>query len=145
MRDIENNKCVIVRRFDGEKKVVEQEGLAEFILAEFKDISEKMYASAEQKINEKKKTASNWTEFMEHLNNKNMILTAWCDEDECEKSVKNKSGMESKANDSEGDSGMTGKAKTLCKPLDQEKVKEGEKCFSCGKDAKCYVYWGRSY
>jgi len=104
-----------------------------------------MYNTAVEKLNARRKEANNWEDFMTYLNQKNMILTPWCDEDECEDAVKTRSGIESKSDDAEGDSGLTGKAKTLCKPLNQEKTKEGEKCFHCGKDAKCYVYWGRSY
>lgn len=40
---------------------------------------------------------------------------------------------------------MTGGAKTLCMPLDQEAIKAGEKCFNCGKEANKRVLWGRSY
>jgi len=40
---------------------------------------------------------------------------------------------------------LTGQGKTLCIPLEQEPVKEGEKCFACEKLAKQRVLWGRSY
>lgn len=104
-----------------------------------------MYQRASERMAAKQKTASDWPTFMEHLNNGNIILTPWCDNDVCENTVKTNTGTESKANASEGDCKMTGKAKTLCKPLDQEPVKEGECCFACSEPAKCYVYWGRSY
>ena len=40
---------------------------------------------------------------------------------------------------------LTGSAKTLCIPLVQKELKEGEKCFHCGAPAKKRVLWGRSY
>jgi len=43
------------------------------------------------------------------------------------------------------ESGLSGAAKTICIPNEQEPLPEGAKCFSCGKDAKKRVYWGRSY
>jgi len=65
------------------------------------------------------------------------------DEEE-EKKVKLQSKEESiAAKDSEVH--LTGAAKTLCIPLDQEPIKEGEKCFFTGRPAKKRVLWGRSY
>jgi len=46
---------------------------------------------------------------------------------------------------SASESHLTGAAKTLCIPLEQEPIKEGEKCFFTGKPAKKRVLWGRSY
>lgn len=45
----------------------------------------------------------------------------------------------------EGQTQLTGQAKTLCVPLESEPITEGLKCFHCGKDAKVRVFWGRSY
>ena len=104
-----------------------------------------MYNSASEKFESRKKTANNWEEFMTHLNNKNIVLTPWCGIDEEEEKVKAKSAIESKAIEGEGDSGLSGKAKTLCRPLDQEKPAEGTKCFFTGLPAVEYIFWGRSY
>lgn len=72
---------------------------------------------------------------MKELNKQKVVMTPWCKEAECEKKVKERSGIESKEQE-EGEEGqkMTGAAKTLCMPLKQEKIKE-EKCFHCGKAA----------
>jgi len=40
---------------------------------------------------------------------------------------------------------ITGAAKTLCIPFDQPVLKEGTTCFNCGKSAKVWCLWGRSY
>jgi len=40
---------------------------------------------------------------------------------------------------------LTGAAKTLCIPFEQEKMPAGTKCFACGKDADVFALWGRSY
>ena len=40
---------------------------------------------------------------------------------------------------------LTGAAKTLCIPFEQEPIQEGTKCFHCGSDAKVRALWGRSY
>ena len=36
--------------------------------------------------------ASNWGEFMSHLNERRVILTPWCDDLKCEAKVKERSG-----------------------------------------------------
>ena len=55
-----------------------------------------------------------------------MVLAPWCNEDACEEKVKNRSGAESKENlDEKGEQALTGSAKSLCKPLEQEPIKEG--------------------
>ena len=40
---------------------------------------------------------------------------------------------------------LTGAAKTLCIPFDQEPIQAGIPCFHCGKPATCRALWGRSY
>jgi prolyl-tRNA synthetase len=119
--------------------------LAETLKAEFKSICELMFNTASAKFEARKKTADNWQDFMTHLNNKNIVLTPWCGIDEEEEKVKAKSAIESKAVDGEGDSGLTGKAKTLCKPFGLAAPVEGVKCFFTGLPAKEYIFWGRSY
>jgi prolyl-tRNA synthetase len=47
-------------------------------------------------MNEKKKTATTWEEFMTELNKKNVVLTPWCKEKHCEEKVKERSGIETK-------------------------------------------------
>lgn len=104
-----------------------------------------MYNNANEKFLSRQKKADNWADFMTHLNNKNIVLTPWCGIDEEEEKVKAKSGIESAAVDGEGESGLTGKAKTLCKPLAMEAPEEGTKCFFTGLPAKEFIFWGRSY
>lgn len=136
---------MLVRRFDGKKEVVSLEGIEQVIQDQFVQIAEEMYQSALKKMQAKQKKADNWEDFMKHLNDGNIVLTPWCDDNDWEMTVRARSGNESKLTASEGNSKMTGKAKTLCKPLNQEPLPEGTKCFVSGLPAKCLVWWGRSY
>lgn len=145
-KDLENGEVKLVRRVDGQKKQVKIADLLTVLQAEFKDIHTTMYTNAVARFEAARATASDFKEFMANLNQKKMILTPWCDDSACEKKVKELSGMLSKAEETEQD--MSGSAKTLCKPLAQDPVPAGTKCFAhehCGKDAKVYCYWGRSY
>jgi prolyl-tRNA synthetase len=63
-------------------------------------------------------------------------------DDTLEGEVKTKSGLESKE---DVNSHFKGNAKTLCIPLVQDAINEGEKCFYTGKPAVKRVLWGRSY
>lgn len=108
-------------------------------------IQHDMYERALSRFNDKIKNASNWQDFMSHLNSKNVVLTPWCEKRECEEKVKERSGIETKEGVVEGENSLTGQAKTLCVPLQYEPLSSGDKCFHCGDVAKVRVYWGRSY
>jgi hypothetical protein len=55
---------------------------------------------------------------MSELNQKKLVLTPWCEEEESEKLVKEKSKEESKLAENEGEDTLTGSAKTLCLPIE---------------------------
>lgn len=85
---------------------------------------------------------------MNALNTRNLCLAPWCETNECEEQVKEKSKQESlefSENSTSGEEVLTGAAKTLCIPFEQTPLKQGTKCFNCGKDAKVKTLWGRSY
>jgi prolyl-tRNA synthetase len=109
------------------------------------NIQEKMYQRALERFHEKVKAASNWQEFMTHLNSRNVVLTPWCEIATCEEKVKERSGIETKEGVMDGEQSLTGQAKTLCIPLQHAPLNPGEVCFHCGEPAKVRVYWGRSY
>ena len=85
---------------------------------------------------------------MAALAKRNLCMAPWCNIQDCEVEVKDRSKEESLAameaqNDEEVQ--LTGSAKTLCIPFEQPELKKGAKCFACGKDATCKALWGRSY
>lgn len=98
-----------------------------------------MYTKAKNARDDHLKHATNWKEFMEALNGKNICLAKWCDTVACEKKVKEQSKEESlakmkEANDDEVT--LTGSAKTLCVPYElgkQDGFTADDKCFFCGE------------
>jgi prolyl-tRNA synthetase len=52
-----------------------------------------MYTKALEKLNSKQKEAYNWKDFMTELNNRNVVLTPWCESAECEEKVKVRSAI----------------------------------------------------
>ena len=85
-----------------------------------------MFNNASEFIKNSTVQINNRDEFIEAANNKKLIFTKWCDCPECEDSIKEETG-----------------AKTLNKPFKQAKI-EGN-CPLCGKPAKTWVYFAKSY
>ena len=97
---------------------------------------------------EKMINVDNWKDFMDAVAGRNICLAPWCNIQECEVEVKDRSKEESlaaMAEKGEEEAQLTGSAKTLCIPQEQKPLKAGAKCFACGKDATVTALWGRSY
>ena len=143
-KDYEKNEVRLVRRVDGKKMQVEQSKLVEEAKNQLDDIHKTMLSKADAKMKKKIVKARTWKDFMLELNKMQIVETPWCKNPKCEDDVKERSGIESKEN-SEGECNLSGKAKTLCMPLEQSELKEDDVCFKCGEKAKTWVLWGRSY
>ena len=126
-RDIENNKCVVVRRDNSEKIEVGLAELSEKLEIILEDIQKNMYDACVKRVKEKTTVAHNLEEFEENLkNNQGYVKTMWCGNAECEEKIHELTG-----------------AKSRCIPFEQENL--GDKCVCCGKPAKTMVVWGRQY
>lgn len=143
-KDLEKGEAKLVRRVDNVKKQVSLDSLAQAIVEELEDIHKTMLDNATAKLNTNIEKATNWEDFMVHLNKLKIVMAPWCDEQECEEEVKERSGEESK-NFQDEKTSLSGSAKTLCKPFKQDELPEGTKCFHCSRSAKTWVLWGRSY
>uniref|UniRef100_A0A2P2MBE8 proline--tRNA ligase n=1 Tax=Rhizophora mucronata TaxID=61149 RepID=A0A2P2MBE8_RHIMU len=132
-KDLANNQVRTVRRDNGAKKDISRIGLVEQVNDLLDTIQQSLYNTAKQKRDACIQVVKTWDEFKDALSQKKMILAPWCDEEEVEKGVKERTR------------GETGAAKSLCSPFDQPELPEGTKCFASGKPAKKWTYWGRSY
>ncbi|KAG0273320.1 hypothetical protein BGZ95_010867 [Linnemannia exigua] len=91
-----------------------------------------------------------WKDFVPALDDKKFCLIPWCEEVACEEEIKEKSARTGLATEeAQDDKAPSMGAKSLCIPLEQPQDKPivaGEtKCASCGKDAKRWALFGRSY
>lgn len=94
------------------------------------------------------KNVENWEDFMAALQNRDIVMAPWCNCQQCEIDVKDRSKEESLAameNMNSEEVQLTGSAKTLCIPFEQPQLKPGAVCFACGKPATVTALWGRSY
>jgi prolyl-tRNA synthetase len=160
-KDMENNTVVLARR-DGAtpKEVVSIDKLVERVGEVLSDVHRLLFERATQVRNERISRIARWEEFVPALEARNMVLTPWCEQKECEETVKDKTGPQKKdkvaeeAKKKEAEAAeeefipLTSAAKTLCLPHNpdlQTPIAEGTPCFHCGAKATKWCLWGRSY
>ncbi len=126
-RDIENGKCIVVRRDTLEKIEVSLEELPEKLQSILEAIQDNMFQACQQRVLDKTTIATNMEEFIKNINeNQGYVKTMWCGDTTCEEKIKELTGAHSR-----------------CIPFVQEQV--GNTCVCCGKKADTMVIWGRQY
>ena len=126
-KDIENGKCVFVRRDTGEKIDVKFEDVQSKTVEILDLIQKNMFEICLKRMNEKTSIAKNMEEFKSNLEtNQGLIKAMWCGSAECEEKIHDETG-----------------AKSRCLPFEQEKI--DTKCVYCGKPANKMVIWARQY
>ena len=126
-KDIENGKCIIVRRDTSEKIEVEFKDVESKVEELLYLIQKNMYDMCLERMKQKTSIAHNMEEFKTNLqNNQGLIKTMWCGSAECEEKIHDETG-----------------AKSRCMPFEQENL--GDKCVYCGKEAHKMVIWARQY
>ncbi len=127
-KDIENNKCVVVRRDTREKIFVSLDEI-ENKLAEILDTMQAdMLIRAKEFLNAHISDAHNYDEFKKVAEEKTgFIRGMWCESLDCELKIKEDTTVTSR-----------------CMPFDdQEQI--SDVCVCCGKPAHKLVYWGKAY
>ena len=126
-KDIENNKCVFVRRDTREKIEVSLDEVETKAAELLETIHKDMYESAKAHLESHTYKAANWEEFCDLINNKpGFVKAMWCGDRACEDKIKEELSATSR-----------------CMPFEQEHI--ADTCVCCGKPAKKMVYWGRAY
>ncbi|MBR2289322.1 MAG: proline--tRNA ligase [Clostridia bacterium] len=126
-KDIENGKCIVVRRDTQEKIEVSLNEVESKVQEVLEAIQKNMFQMCADRMKEKTSIAQNMDEFKHNLEvNQGLIKSMWCGSSECEEKIHDETG-----------------AKSRCLPFVQEKL--GDKCVYCGKPATKMVIWGRQY
>ncbi len=126
-RDIEKNSVVVARRDNGEKIPVAIKDLDNFIGETLENIHDSLYQKALKIQQESIFETEDMEAMISLIDAKKIVKAPFCDEVECEDWIKEK----------------TGGAKSLNAPFEQD-IKD-KKCIQCGKPAKAYFYFGKSY
>ena len=126
-KDIENNKCVVVRRDTFEKIDVSLDEINEKLQSILDEIQQNMFNMCKENLESRLTVAHNLDEFKDQMNTRQGFIKAmWCGDPKCEEKIKEETG-----------------AKSRCIPFNEEKI--DDKCVVCGKEAKHEVIWGRQY
>ncbi len=127
-RDIENNKCVLVRRDTGEKTFVSLDNIEDEVAALLEDIGANLYKKAKDNMDRRTFACRTLDEIKAARagNGDGFIKAMWCGEEACEDAVKEQTGVGSR-----------------CIPFDQENL--SDVCVCCGKPAKHMVLWAVAY
>ncbi len=127
-KDIEKNKCVVVKRNDNQKIEMEIDGnFAKNIEGLLNIIHNEMYEKAVSYLNDHITRIHTFEEFEKVLEEKKGFVQApWCGETECELEIKEKTTATSRC-------------------ITEQEVGENETCICCGKKAKHIVNFAKSY
>uniref|UniRef100_A0A6B2L2B1 proline--tRNA ligase n=1 Tax=Arcella intermedia TaxID=1963864 RepID=A0A6B2L2B1_9EUKA len=144
-KDIEKAQVMAVRRDNSQKAVVPEANLVNDLKDTLINIQKSLFEKAKKLKDEHTKSAETWEQFLVHLNNKNIVKVPFCCTADCEGDVKVRSAAESKAQATDEKFELTGSAKSLCIPFEQDPLKPGTPCFACKKVAEAWTFFGRSY
>ncbi len=126
-KDIENNRCVVVRRDSSEKIFVSLDELEQKVPELLQEVHDGLYQKALDRRAAMTFTAKDFAELKDIADNKpGFIKAMWCGERECEDKLKDELGITSR-----------------CIPFEQEQL--SDTCVCCGKPAKHMLYWGKAY
>ena len=144
--DLEKRTVRMVRRDTGAKADLGEAAVVTTVVDMLEEIQAALFAKSKAERDEKLVRVLEWKDFVPALNRQCIVLTPFCNETEWEEEVKRKSREEALDGEAEDDRTSTSvAAKTLCIPFEQPDLPAGTKCFVSGKDATCWVLWGRSY
>ncbi len=126
-RDLENNKCILVRRDTLEKLEVSLDNIVEEVIKLLLEIQNSMYLRAKIRRDDMTKSVLTLAEMKALSEKENGFIKAyWCGDRACEDQIKEETGITSR-----------------CIPFNGDN--QDGKCLVCGKDAKHLVYWGKQY
>ncbi|XP_050085553.1 bifunctional glutamate/proline--tRNA ligase [Anopheles aquasalis] len=146
-KDLQKGECVAVRRDNGTKLTVRREQATVELPKLLETIHESMYAKADRDLHDHIKVTKEWSAFLQFLEEKNIIMAPFCGEIPCEDRIKAESARDDGAEVEAGAPAMG--AKSLCIPFEQPAQidPKKDKCVhpACGRAAKFYTLFGRSY
>ena len=126
-KDIEEGKCVIARRDNGEKFECAISDIASKIEELIPVVQKDMLEAARARRDAQTYVATSWDEFKGIFEEKTGFVKAmWCGNRECEDKIKEELAVTSR-----------------CMPFAQEHI--SDTCVCCNKPATKMVYWGKAY
>ena len=126
-RDLEQNQCVVAKRYNGEKSTIDLSIVGESVPPLLQHIHDEMYQRALINVLDNTRATNDYEDFKKIIEEQSgYVKMMWCGDVACEEQVKKDTTATSR-----------------CMPFDQTAI--GKKCPICGKDAKHLVYWAKAY
>ena len=145
-KDLSSEQATVVRRDNGAKYTVKLAELETRIPEILEEMQKGLLEKARNDFNEHRIVVEDWKDFVPTLNSKNVIVSPWCGDSECEDDIKDSSATKDDGEEEEVDEKAPSMgAKSLCIPKEQPELKPGQKCVKCDKPAITYCMFGRSY
>ncbi|KAK6335407.1 ribose-phosphate pyrophosphokinase 1 [Orbilia brochopaga] len=145
-QDADKQQVFTARRDTGAKAAIPLKGLADSVNKLLDSIQADLYKKAKTSFDENIETVTSWDQVVPALNQKKLIMMPFCLEEACEDDIKDRS-KRTDGDEVEDAKAPSMGAKSLCRPFDQPPglVPGQTKCLACGKDAKEFCLFGRSY
>ncbi|EGX53697.1 hypothetical protein AOL_s00006g25 [Orbilia oligospora ATCC 24927] len=145
-QDAKKGQVLGARRDTGQKAAISLDKLTDSVQSLLDAIQTDLYKKAKESFDSNIETIKNWEEFVPALNQKKVIQMPFCLEESCEDDIKERSKRTDTSEAEDAKAPSMG-AKSLCRPFNQPSglVLGETKCLACGKDAKEYCLFGRSY
>ncbi|KAJ2455255.1 hypothetical protein EV183_000990 [Coemansia sp. RSA 2336] len=148
-KDISKDQVTVVRRDNAARASVAMGELEETVSLMMVTMQAEMLERARTTMDERVKVVLKWEDFVPVLNSKCLALIPWCEREECEDQIKNRSTRDVMADEPEDEREPSMGAKSLCLPYAQPQdppIVHGQtKCVQCGHNALRYALFGRSY
>ena len=126
-RDLENGRCVLVRRDNREKTEVALDRLEEEIPALLEREQHSLYDHARERREAMTYSCTDLDSFLDTAAHRpGFIKAMWCGDRACEDKLREAAGVTSRNI-----------------PFEQEHL--SDRCVCCGRPAKYMVYWGKAY
>lgn len=126
-KDIEEGRCIIVRRDSREKIETVIEKVPEKLLELLDTIQKDMFNRAKAHRDSHIYDVKSYAAFRDTIeNDQGFVRAMWCGDEKCELKIKEDTTATSR-----------------CLPFEQETI--ADTCICCGKPAHKLVYWGKSY
>ena len=129
-KDLKNQSCVLVRRDTGEKQSVALTEVKKVVTDTLEDIQSQLFQRAQERREQSNQKVNDWESFVAAIEQGGYVFAHWCEQNECEKNIKDKT-----------------KATTRCLPFEGEEEPGEHKCVLCGGKAPNKKRWifARSY
>ncbi|PFH46548.1 hypothetical protein AMATHDRAFT_50963 [Amanita thiersii Skay4041] len=144
--DLAKSQTLTVRRDTGSKNPFPLANIETTVQELLDTIHKDMYTRAKEAYDSRLIAVTKWEDLVPALDNKCIVAIPWCEVEACEDHIKERSARAAEPTDERAPSAG---AKSLAIPFDQSRwpaIEPGKtKCTACGKDAKRWTMFGRSY